>query len=125
MTDFTARNRLAVSHRLMTPDEIAANALDLADAVERLAHTLDDAYDAIRAADCCAEGWVNGCRALHSNVQRAQSLFAARKKAEARELIAGMASIRFEGMPARNPQDLASLTAPPIDHLFNLKDPVT
>lgn len=56
-------------------------------------------------------------------MQRAQSLIAARKKAEARELIAGMASIRFEGMPARDPQDLASLVAPSFDHLLNPKEP--
>jgi hypothetical protein len=117
----TAREQLAAAHRRMTAEEIAANALDLANAVELLSGALNDAYDALRKADRCARGFSDNCRDLHATVQRAQSLFASHRRAEARELIAGMASIRFEGMPARGPGVLASLVAPPVDHMLNPK----
>ncbi len=117
----TAREQLAASHRHMTADEIAANALELADAVQMLCGSLDEAYNTLRAADLCAQGFSNSARELHMTIQRVQSLFASRRKAEARELLASVAELPFQGIPIRDQGALAALTAPAVDHLFNPK----
>ena len=88
-----ARDRLAQAHQVMTPEEIAAHALELAEVLEATDKALASTY---RAADSSRRAWQQ-IQSTFSNlvigVRQAQSLIASHRKREGRKMLAKIASV--------------------------------
>ena len=114
-----AADQLALAHARMTPAEIAANAIELAEALEMTSTVLTQSHEALKACNLLIEQLDQNVVGLHREIQRAQSLSARHRKAEARELIARIAAIEVRPVQFPAAAELAALEAPAFDYLFS------
>lgn len=110
----TAREMLAAAHAHMTPDEIAANALDLADYAERMAEVLVNADALVTILD-------NSLGQVMAQIRHAQNLNVTSRKSQSRDLVAEMAALPYERQASRDTliaemsAELQSLINPQVD----------
>ncbi|MDG4898048.1 hypothetical protein P9272_31390 [Mesorhizobium sp. WSM4976] len=99
----------------MTPGEIAANALKLADFVERMAEALVKSDALITILD-------NNLGQLMAQIRHAQNLNVTSKKSQSRDLVAELAALPYERQASRDAliaemsSELQSLINPQVDN---------
>lgn len=89
----TARQLLAAAHARMTPAEIAAHALDLADELERMHRAIDSVYAAMNAASDSVICLQDALTSQQQVICRIRELFEGRRKREARDLLSTAAAM--------------------------------
>lgn len=88
----TARETLAEAHQHMTPEQIAAHALGLADVIEAYRRVLDSRELAMTAAGAVVPRYVQLFNGLLADAREIQSLFVSHRKVEARRRLAALAA---------------------------------
>lgn len=87
----TARETLAEAHKHMTPEQIAAHALDLADVVELYRAIIDERQKAMASAGATVESGVKTVNYVVAEAKNINALFTAHRKVEARRRLAVLA----------------------------------
>ncbi|CDX29064.1 hypothetical protein MPLSOD_110119 [Mesorhizobium sp. SOD10] len=90
-----AGEQLALAHERMTPEEIAANALKLADYAERMAEVLMNSDALVTILD-------NNLGQVMAQIRHAQNLNATSRKSQSRDLIAKLAALPNERQASRD-----------------------
>lgn len=110
----TARETLAEAHKRMTPEQIAAHALELADVVELYRAVIDARQKAMAHAGATVESGVKTVNYVVAEAKHINSLFAAHRKVEARRrlaVLAGAPLLPDPGIPHESEYRLMPLPA--------------
>jgi hypothetical protein len=114
----SARELLAETHKRWSPADIAENALALADLIEGKHAAIRAIERRVETSRALADQADRLLMEMHGQVCEAHALFAAGRKAEARRIIASIASKNLHPLKAPNPAVAAAARHPALPRIL-------